>query len=83
MDRLQKPIIPPVKIFYCIKCGKELRPSIARKWFDIRSGDRCVNFIWKCPKYRFYNGLLDLIGQGHTDILTTEDGTKLSEYSGM
>ena len=83
MNRLQKPIIPPIKIFYCMKCGEELRPSIAEKWFDTRSGNRCVNFIWKCPKFRFWNILLDLIGQGHTDIKTAEDGTELSEYSGM
>lgn len=48
MKKLQKPITPPVKVFYCLKCGEQLRPSVAEKWFDIRSGDRCVNFILKC-----------------------------------
>ena len=83
MKKLQKPIVFPVKVYYCLRCGEQLRTSIAEEWFDIRSGVRYVNFVWKCPKFRFYNILLDLIGQGHTKIKTTEDGTILEEYSGM
>jgi len=32
-QRLYKPISPPVKIFYCSKCGQQLHPSIDEEWF--------------------------------------------------
>lgn len=80
---LQKPISFPIKVFYCLKCGRELKPFIAEKWFDIRSGDRCVNFIWKCPKAGLFNKIIDFVLQGHTILKTAEDGTELSEYSGI
>ena len=83
IEKLQKPITPPVKVFYCLKCGEQLRPSISEKWFDIRSGDRCVNFIWKCPKAGLFNKIINFAWQGHTTLLTAEDGTELQEYSGM
>ncbi len=83
MKRLQKPICFPVKVYYCCKCGEQLRPFIAEKWFDIRSGDRYCNFIWKCPKAGMLNKIINFVWQGHTILKTAEDGTELSKYSGM
>lgn len=81
--KLQKPIFPPIIVFYCSKCGEQLRPSIAEKWFDIKSGNGCANFIWKCPKAGLFNKIIDFAWQGHTTLLTTEHGTELQKYSGL
>lgn len=82
-QRLYKPLSPPVKVFYCRKCGQQLHPSIDKHWFDIRSGKECCNFVWKCPKAGILNKTTNLGWQEHTSLLTAEDGTELSEYSGM
>ena len=78
MKKLLKPILPPIVVYYCWRCGEQLKPSIYEKWFDFRSGEQKVNFIWKCPNKGLFNFLV-----WHTDIKTAEDGTELSEYSGM
>lgn len=83
MKKLQKPISYPVKVFYCLKCGEQLKPYIDEKWFDVRSGDRCVNFIWRCMNAGLFNKIIYFSWRGHTIIKTAEDGTELSEYNGM
>lgn len=79
----QKPIMPPIVVFYCSMCGEQLKPYIAEKWFDIKSGDRCANFIWKCPNAGILNKIINLVWRGHIELLTAEDGTELNRYGGM
>ena len=84
MLEIDKRIKPEVdKVFYCTKCGEELHPSISEEWFDFRSGNKCCNFVWKCPNRGWNNSLLNTFWKPHTTILTGEDGTELQEYSGM
>jgi len=83
MNKLQKPISPPVKVYYCFKCGEQLKSRISDKWFDVRSGDRCVNFEFYCPNSGIFNKLFDFDVQGHTVIEIAEDGTEFSGDSGM
>jgi hypothetical protein len=82
-EKLYKPISPPVKVFYCQKCGQQLHPSIDEEWFDTRSGEKSCNFVWRCPNRGWNNNLLNTFWKPHTTVKTAEDGTELSKYSGM
>lgn len=79
----RKPITFPVVVFYCHKCGEQLRGKIDHTWFDCNSGELQANFIFKCHKSGIFNSVKGLWGAHHTCIKVGMDGKEISEYSGM